>query len=111
MSQIPLDTMIKLAKSSVPDKLTLNKLKAMQPEEIFATGTLLDAPDGLNMTNSRQMLRWVAVRGAIGDWAIYCHFADKDPEWIKRLGDKVYNERDIKRCVNCDEAAFKMYRI
>jgi hypothetical protein len=90
--------------------LTLQALKDMKPDEIIATGTSNDSPDGLFMANTNRELRWVAVRGGIYDWCIYCHFADKDIEWIKRQGDKVCDERHIKKLVPCDDEAFEMYR-
>ena len=90
--------------------LTLKELKEMQPGEIIATGTANDDPQDLFMANTNRELRWVAVRGGIYDWAIYCHFADKDVEWIRRHGDKVYMESHIKKLVPCDDEAFKMYR-
>ena len=89
--------------------LTLEKLKEMKPG-IFATGTANDEPNGFFMANTSKQLRWVAVRGNIHDWAIYCHFVDKDTEWIKRQGDKVSQEKHIKELVPCDDEAFKMYR-
>jgi hypothetical protein len=46
--------------------LTLQALKDMKPG-IFTSGTTTDNPDGVNMTNSGQALRWVAVRGGIHD--------------------------------------------
>lgn len=90
--------------------LTLQMLKEMEPNKIFRTGTSNDSPEGLFMANTNRQLKWVAVRGGIYDWAIYCHFADKDIEWIKQYGDKVYNEDHIKKLVPCDEEAFEMYR-
>ncbi len=90
--------------------LTLQDLKDMKPNTIFAKGKSFDSPEGINMTNSRKMLRWVAVRGGIHDWAIYCHFADKDFEWIRNHGDKVHNEIHIKNVCPCDDEAFEMYR-
>jgi len=90
--------------------LTIEKLKAMKPETIFAQGTSNDSPDGLFMANTNRQLRWVAVRGDIHDWTIYCHFAEKDWEWIKRQGDKVGMESNIKLLVPCDDEAFAMYR-
>lgn len=91
--------------------LTLKMLEDMQPGTIFATGIHLDTELGLFMTGSGKELRWVAVRGGgIPDWCIYCHFADRDIEWIKRQGDKVCMERNIKICVPCDDEAFNMYR-
>jgi hypothetical protein len=67
-------------------ELTLQDLKELAPNSIFASGEILDNPEGVNMTGSGKMLRWVAVRGGIHDWAIYCHFADKTKEWIKNHG-------------------------
>ena len=77
---------------------------------IFASGTANDSPNGLFMANTNRELRWVAVRGGIHDWAIYCHFSDKDQEWIARFGDKVRNEENIKNLVPCTNEAFGMYR-
>ena len=90
--------------------VTLEQLKAMKPNAIFATGTANDDPEGLFMANTNRLLRWVAVRGGIWDWAIYCHFADRDEEWIKRHGDKVHDEKHIRKLVPCDDEAFTMYR-
>ena len=64
--------------------LTLQDLKNMKPNTIFARGESIDSPEGINMTNSGKILRWLAVRGGIHDWAIYCHFADKSYEWIRQ---------------------------
>ena len=90
--------------------ITLDMLKAMQPNKIFATGEILDNPEGLNMTNSGKMLKWVAVRGGIYDWAIYCHWVENSKAWIQAHGDKVYNKQNIRKLVECDDEAFKMYR-
>jgi len=90
--------------------LTLQKLKEMKPDTIFTQGEIIDSPEGINMTNSGRMLKWVAVRGGIHDWAIYCHFANNTYEWVYRFGDKVYSKGNIKKLVNCDDEAFKMYR-
>jgi len=90
--------------------LTRQMLEAMPEGTIFATGVMLDNADGLFMTGSGKELRWVAVRGRIADWAIYCHFADKSVEWIRHLGDKVHDNRNILRCVTCDDTALACYR-
>jgi len=90
--------------------LTLEQLKAMPPDTIFATGTAMDNKNGLFMANTNKELRWVAVRGGIWDWAIYCHFADKTIEWISNWGDKVIMENNIRKLVPCDDEAFQMYR-
>lgn len=91
-------------------KLTLEQLKRVEPHTILAKGEIVDSPDGINMTNSGKLLRWIAVRGIIHDWAIYCHWADRSYEWIMRSGDKVYSKGNIKRVVPCTDEAFEMYR-
>lgn len=90
--------------------LTLQQLKDMKPDTVFATGLAIDEPNGLFMAHTGKELRWVATRGGIHDWTIYCHFSDKSEEWIKRQGDKVHDEKHIKMLVPCDDEAFKMYR-
>jgi len=90
--------------------LTIEQLKAMPPDTIFATGTAIDNKDGLFMLNTGSELRWAAVRGGIYDWTIYCHLATNSIEWIRRQGDKVCDKDTITRLVPCDEEAFKMYR-
>lgn len=91
--------------------LTLDQLKAMPEDTIFATGTAIDDQYGLFMAGTNKELRWVAVRGGIHDWAIYCHFAEHDVEWIRRHGDKVHSENNIKKLVTCDKESFAMYRL
>lgn len=90
--------------------LTLKMLQQMPENTIFATGVLVDDKDGLFMANTKKELRWVAVRGGIADWSIYCHFADRNIEWIRHYGDKVYDENNIKRCIEADEEALAYYR-
>jgi len=90
--------------------LTLEKLKAMKPYSVFATGTVENSLEGIFTTRDGGLLRWVAVRGGIWDWAIYIHWADKSITWIKNHGDKVIGEANIRKLVPCDDEAFKMYR-
>jgi len=90
--------------------LTLKDLKEMQPESIFDEGIAINNSMGLNMTGTGEELRWVAVRGGIHDWAIYCHLSTYDKEWIAKHGDKVHSGRHIRMLVSCDDEAFAMYR-
>lgn len=90
--------------------LTLQQLKKMKPDTIFATGTVEDSPEGVNMTGSGKTLRWVAVRGGIHDWTIYAHTEDHNEQWIRNHGDKVMHRANIKKLVPCDDEAFAMYR-
>ena len=89
--------------------LTLQNLKDMEPG-IFATGVAIDESGGLYMANTGRELRWVAVRGGIHDWTIYCHLSGWDKDWIRANGDKVCGEEHIKKLVPCDDEAFKKYR-
>jgi hypothetical protein len=91
-------------------KLTKAEFDKLPDGQVFATGVLPNSPEGLFMTNNGGELRWVAKKGWGYDWAIYCHWCDKSPEWIEQHGDKVHAEEHIKRCVNCDDELFKMYR-
>jgi hypothetical protein len=92
------------------NELTLERLKTLPPTQMFADGIIVDSPDGLNMTNSGNMLRWVAKTGAIGDWCIYCHWAVYDVNYIMSNGDKVLDRFNIRRLVPCTDEALAMYR-
>lgn len=80
--------------------------------EVFASGVLPNSSEGLFMTNDNlgKELRWVAKKSHGDDWAIYCQWADKSVQWVADNGDKVYDERNIKRCVPCDNEVFELYR-
>jgi len=78
--------------------------------EVFASGVLPNSAEGLFMTNNGGELRWVAKNGYANDWSIYCHWSDKSVQWVKENGDKVFDEKNIKKCVPCDDEVFKLYR-
>ncbi len=91
------------------ETLTIEKLKEMKPG-IFVKGETL-VEDYWDV--SKEMLvKWVAVRGGIHDWAIYYNLASesKSDEMIRDHGDKMRNSESIKKCVPCDKEAFNMYR-
>ncbi len=91
--------------------LTPDQLKAMPPGTIFAEGVAFDCPGDLNMTGSGRQLRWVACRGkGMPDWAIYCHYATYDAQYVQRFGDKVHFEDHIRKLVPCFDEAYQMYR-
>jgi len=97
------------------EKLTLEQLKKMKPETIFAKGTLVDSPDGINLARTDRRVGWVAVRGGIHDWCIYAQNPHEGEmawglEQVKRMGDKITSEEHIKKLVPCDNEAFEMYR-
>ena len=91
-------------------ELTLTALKNMKPDTIFARGEVVDGPEGINMENSGIRLRWLAVRGGIHDWAIYCAFGEATEQDTRDSGDKVHDSETIKRLVPCTDEAFEMYR-
>lgn len=90
--------------------LTLQTLKDMKPGQIIASGVMADVPDGLYMAGTGRNLLWVAKRGGIHDWAIYCHFQENGVDYVISNGDKVTDEKHIKMLVPCDDEAFDMYR-
>lgn len=92
------------------DELTTDILDRLPKHSIFATGVKIDNEHGINFCNTGKWLRWVAVTGEIGDWAIYVHHADYDQYYIKLHGDKVISTSNIRRTIKCDDAAFARYR-
>lgn len=90
--------------------LTLKQLKDLKPG-IFLKGEIVDSPEGINMINSGKLLKWVAVRGMIEDWAIYVGYDNEMSfDQVRDYGDKVRFEKNIKKLVPCDKEAFAMYR-
>lgn len=88
--------------------LTMEQLEKFNPGQIFATG--------LSTNKSlcwpfRKEVRWVAVRGhGIPDWAIYFHDSSREEDYIKQSGNKLHDEKLIRRFVPCEDDAFEMYR-
>ena len=121
-------------------KITVNILKAALPGAILAKGFLKDDVDDINLATTGNITPWVAKRGTgHHDWCIYAqnpHYInppevpseDAEPtEWqsffiscqlsgtwdfeqVYRIGDKISSERHIKKLVDCDDAAFQLYR-
>jgi len=119
--------------------LTLQQLKDMKPNTVFAKGQGLiihpwfdSGPE--NLVNEKGKpdkkgkyvkVNWVAIRGGIFDWAIYhsldarlessdflsgfVHLEASD-ERIARGGAKLTREEEIRKFVPCDNEAFSMYR-
>ncbi len=90
--------------------LTIKDLQDMEPGAIIDSGVTIDNRTGINMSGSDRVLRWVAVRGNIHDWAIYVLFAEEDEYTVRRQGDKVIGKENIQRLVPCDDEAYRMYR-
>lgn len=90
--------------------LTVEVLDFLEPNLVFATGITVDSEKGINMDNSGKQLRWVAVRGVIHDWTMYCHFAQHSAQFISEYGHKVYDKTAIRKLLPCTDEAFKFYR-
>jgi len=93
--------------------LTLEELKAFPPGKVFATGVLPNNEKGIYMTPTKygEDLRWVAKKGwGYDDFAIYCHWAFHDANWIMENGDKITTKDNILKCIEMDDEVFKHYR-
>lgn len=92
------------------EQLTLEKFNLIQNGEIFSTGETQDNSEGINMINSGDMLRWVAVKGYGNDWCIYAHWAYNSIEYVKDMGDKVFSKYNIQKLVPCTDEVYSLYR-
>lgn len=92
--------------------LTLQRLKDMEPGEVFAGGIIENSPEGIYMTDSGMgsNLVWYAIRGQIHDWAIYCGLEGTPKQAVLNYGTKVRDLNNVKKLVPCDDEALKMYR-
>jgi len=92
--------------------LTIAELQSMKPHSVIATGTIANSPEGVYMTRNDEgrLLRWVAKRGGIHDWAIYVSWANHSEDYVMEQGDKVYSEEHIKKLVPCSIEAYDLYR-
>jgi len=92
--------------------MTIEDFNRIPAGNIFLTGELANAPEGLYMSDYLRgdMLRWVAKKGYGDDWCIYSYWAFAPIEWIVQHGDKVHTEKHIKLCVPCDDEVFSRYR-
>lgn len=91
--------------------LDAQMLQDMPSSTVFARGEVENSPEGIFMTSAGGELRWLAVRGnGYPDWTIYCHWISTAWHDIADFGDKIGNEKHIKKLVPCDDEAYKMYR-
>ena len=91
--------------------LTIQQLKDMPAQTVFACGEFEDVTSGINITGQKGLrLRWMAVRGGYHDWTIYLHHAWQSWDWILAHGDKPITEAYIRKLVPCDDEAYGMFR-
>ncbi len=82
--------------------LRLVNLKNLRPGEFFKSG---------NFIEHGQVFRWVAVAGAVNDWAIYFDHEGHTYRFIHEWGKKLYDVDKIKKLVPCTDEALKNYRM
>jgi hypothetical protein len=92
------------------ERLTKKIFDQIKDGNVIAKGVLPNSPDGLFMSDSGGELFWIAKKGFVNDWAIYCHWSWHTEEYILSNGDKIMSEEHIRKCVPCDDEVFKSYR-
>lgn len=93
--------------------VTLEVLKQLRPHTIIAAGLVENSKEGIFMTSSNlnRRLLWVAKRGEIHDWAIYCNWEDENEiDDVLQTGHKIGDLRYVEKLVDCDKEALQMYR-
>jgi len=92
--------------------LTVDKLKALSPGEIFDSGECVNSTQDIYMTNTNinAKMIWIAKRGGANDWVIYICWAWQGWEFCERNGQKVCNLENIKKLVPCDDEVILKYR-
>lgn len=97
----------------VKNPMTLKEFIMMPDNEVFASGTILNHPEGLYMTSSDigKKLKWLAKKGSGNDFAVYCHWANHMfDEQILSYGEKVLDMDALKRLLNLEDAVWERYR-
>jgi len=90
--------------------LTIEEFNKFNAGDIIGSGEIENSPEGIYMTNSGGTLRWVAKKGRVNDWCVYCHWSHYSFEYVEQSGDKVMTKEYIQRCIPCSEEVFKLYR-
>lgn len=95
-------------------KLDIELLFVIPKREVFATGIVVE-PRLYSDTNAEgeyvfTPLRWVAVKGANNDWALYYHRATYDVDYVKRHGQKIITKEVIVELVPCTDEVYARYR-
>jgi hypothetical protein len=92
-------------------KLTYKELQNAPPNSMLRAGNYILATSPYNeYEHEFQIIRWVAVRGQIDDYAIYYGSLKDTDAWIVKHGTKVHNTAFIREIVPCSDEAFKRYR-
>lgn len=91
-------------------KLTKETIEQARPNSIIHIGETIDDPNGLFMTGSGELLKFIIFRGDIADWCVYTHFIDSSIEYIRKSGDKPHQREHISNIVEFDDEVWEMYR-
>lgn len=116
----------------MPKELTLEDLKQMETNSIFVMGEgyiphpwFNDATVSLESDGYHTRVKFVAITGNIGDWAIYhsldanitqADFLDSTEhlnasvDKVARTGAKLHDREYIRKLVPCTDEALKKYR-
>lgn len=89
--------------------LTYDEFVALPAFELFAHGMTNDKPGGLNIMGTGKSICWVAVKGKINDWAMYCGWSN-NIEHLMQFGDKVLDKTNITNVLKVDEQVLNCYR-
>lgn len=82
----------------------LKQLRRMSPHSEIARGS------GPLPECDIPFVKWVAVRGAVDDWAIYFSADDKPYDEIRDSGAKLQNTKAIRRFIPCTDGMMRKYR-
>jgi len=88
---------------------TRDKLDKLDSGTIFASGIDFDGNDGIHLCNTGELLRWVAVRGGVDDWAVYADKARNSAESVRDFGCKL-SKREALKLVMGSEDFYNRYR-
>ena len=88
----------------------MEKFNSIPYGSVMFKGTIIDGPGGISMANSGNMLKWIAKKGSGPDWAIYCGWDTWHNIYILQNGQKVNDEQNIRKLVNCEDEVFNLYR-
>lgn len=140
--------MYKVIEDIRPQQLTVEMLDAMPPHTIFAHGYMEHIHPWFNNINDLRALghlplkvgedeilqvpdskyrlvKWVAVRGGVRDWAIYhslggnlcqeeyfdcdCHLLSTWHQ-LAHHGEKLHHMDEVRKWIPCTDDAFALYR-
>ena len=90
--------------------LTIEEFSKYPNTEIFRTGIISDSSTGCNYDNSGKLIKFVAKKGQIEDWAIYVGPVEWSYDDIRDWGNKLKFEDSILSCLNVSSNVLEKYR-